>query len=206
MSLKFQRRALIVGGALVLVKPSAVLGQSAPSKKIADDMLKRFPIKVSPVADVRVTSDHSYWVGIPSFQASLNKAAPPAEIGRYDAQIHVESKEALAGFQGGSYYTFHDEKGNVVYAMMGDIYGVNGTAVPGAPSDVTKHEAKIIPLEILTATHSIKCIPTRLEGPALDNIKKTVGDFAKGIDAVKDDLKKIGAAIVEIAAAIKAAA
>lgn len=174
------------------------------SQRIAQEMIARFPIDAPAVPYTGTTDGHSFDVGIPFFRVSLNKAAPEDQIGRYDSQVNVKTNEALAGFQGGAYYRFMDERGNVVYAMMGDIYGVNGTLVPGAPSEVQKQENKNIPLHILTAVHSVQAIPVRLEGPALDNIKRLVAELASGAEAIKDDLKKLGANLAEIAAAIKA--
>lgn len=174
-----------------------------PSQIIAREMLARFPIVAKPVEDTRVTGNASFWVGIPEMKVSLNKAAPETEIGRYDARVHIESKDAGDGFTGGAYYRFLDENGNVVYAMMGDGYGVNGTAVPGAPSDRTENEAKIIPLDILTAVHAVEAIPDRMEGDTLDRLKETINKIVEGSKAIGEGLKEIGATVGEVAASIR---
>ena len=173
------------------------------AQRIAKEMMSRFPIKAPVVSDKSVAGDTPYQVGIPEFKISLNKTAPDDQIGRYDALIHVTTKVATSGFNGGSYSKYMDDKGNVVFAMMGDRYGVSGTAIPG-PDDVTKPESKILPLAILTAVYSVEVIPVRVEDDELDNLRRLVEQLSQGAKIVRDGLKDIGATVADIAAAIKA--
>ena len=179
------------------------MSQDTPSQEIAKKMIARFPIIHAPVPDANVGGG-SYDVGVKDFKISLNKAAASDDqIGRYDAIIHLHNGEDWTGFQGGAYYKFLDEQGNVVFAMMGDVYGVNGKLIPGSPSTVDKIENKFIPLDILSGIFSVDIVPVRMEDSMVNNIKKTVDDFAKGAEVVKDGIQKIGATVSEIAAAIK---
>ena len=176
-----------------------------PSEKIAKEMLARFPITHPNVPYTNVTEGAKpFDVAVDNFKISLNKTAPDAEIGRYDATIKVHTGSDTEGFQGGAWFRFLDDKGNVVFAMLGDIYGVNGKLIPGQPNRVEKQESKFIPVDILTAVHKIEIFPVRLEGQALDNLKKTISELEKGAEAIRDGIKTIGASVVEIIAAIKA--
>ncbi len=72
-------------------------------------------------------------------------------------------------------------------------------------SERDKIEVRIIPLDVLTAVYSVDITPERTEGPAWENLQKTIAELAKGAEVVRDGSKKIGATIGEIAATIKAA-
>lgn len=177
--------------------------QDTPSQELAKKMIARFPIIHPPVSDTNVGGG-AYDVGVKSYKISLNKVAPSDDqIGRYDAVIHMHCGEDASGFKGGVYYKLLDEKGNVVHAIMGDVYGMDGKLIPGAPSEEDKIKADFIPLDILSAVYSVDIVPVRMEDDVIENLRKTVDQFAKGADVVRDGLKKIGASVVEIAAAIK---
>jgi len=173
------------------------------SQKAAKEMVLRFPIVAPPVPDTNVGGG-SYYVGVKQFRISLNKLAFEAEMGRYDAVVHLRCGEDWTGFRGGACYKFLDDKGNVVYAMAGDTYEMSGKQILGAASEADKIETKIIPLDVLTAIYSVEIIPVRTEGPAWEQHRKIVGDLEKEAEIVRDELRKIGVTGGEIAAAIKA--
>ena len=185
-----------------------VIGTS--NEEIAAGILQRFPITGS-LPEQRIDSGHSFWVGVPEvngnpgFRLSLNKTAPPDEMGRFDAGVSVVTKEALAGFRGCLEIRLMDDRGNVVYAVMTSPQGVNGTAVPGAPSEDYHTDTGYIPLVVLAATAQVELLARRGEGPALDDLQRTVSEIQAGVGILKDGIEKIGADIATIAAIIQAA-
>lgn len=176
-----------------------------PSEAIAKEMLARFPLIAPPFDYVNVTDGaEPFDVALDDCKLSLNKIATEAEMGRLDATVKLHSGKEFEGFQGGVYHRFMDDKGNVVFAMLGHIKGVNGRSVPGQDNRITVIDPQFVPLDVLSAIYAFETKPIRAEGPALDNLKRTIDELAKGAEAIADGVKKIGASVAEIAAAIKA--
>jgi hypothetical protein len=96
-----------------------------------------------------------------------------------------------------------DKKGNVVYYILSSAYGVNGTAIPGAPSDRRDTFTAFVPIEALIAVTGAKAQARRCEGPGYSKLQDTVSSFRKGIDAVKEDLKKAGTSVAEVVTVIR---
>ena len=103
-------------------------------------MIGRYPMTAPPLDSVRIDSGNSFWVGVSEAKLSINKTAPIEQAGRLDVTTVVKTEDAIDGFEGGGFFTFMDQAGNVVYKLMGNAHGVNGTAIPGKSSSDTNHD------------------------------------------------------------------
>ena len=170
-------------------------------KEIAEGMKHRFPMLIPELKDTKVSSQ-SYWVGVSEAQLSLNPDAPEEAVCQLSAVVAVRSEVVVSGFAGAAYYDFKDERGNIIYALLGDGMGVNGTGVFGKDSRKEK-QVKNVPIEVAAKTYSVSAFPCRVDEPGFDDIKHRVDEFAKTLEGMKESLKSIGASAKEIIGALK---
>lgn len=177
-----------------------------PSQKIAKAMIARFPISHANVPYTNVTGGaHPFDVGVENIKISINKTAPDNELGRLDTTVRLHTGSNLSGFKGGAYYRLLDDKGNVVWALLGKLDTVDGKLNPGGkPNRVDIQETEFIPIDVLTSVYSIEIFPSRVEDDELQKLKDAIAKFCEGATTVRDGLKKAGASIAEIIATIKA--
>jgi hypothetical protein len=195
--------ALLISTALWAFSPVGMAAEPA-SEKVAIEMARRLPVVMTPLPDQRIESGRSLWVGVPDARISFNKTAPREKMGNFYATVRTRTEEALMGFIGCVEFRLLDKDGNVIYALLTPQYGVNATGLRWvAAADRRDTFDAIIPFEVLTAVAKIEPHARRCEDPAYERAKKTVEDLQKGVEVVKDGLKKIGASTAEIAAIVR---
>lgn len=86
-----------------------------------------------------------------------------SDNGRLDAKTRIWTSEALRGFSGGVVVTLADDHGNILNSPLIRAFGVNGTSVPGAPSDRTEVWNEIVPVENILQTRSFSIVHLRHE-------------------------------------------
>ena len=86
-----------------------------------------------------------------------------SDTGRLDAKTKIWTTEALRGFSGGVVVTLKDDHGNILNSPQIRSFGVNGTSMPGAPSDRTELWNELVPVETILQTRSFSIVHLRHE-------------------------------------------
>lgn len=122
----------------------------------------------------------------------MRTAVTISDNGRLDATTRTWTSEALRGFEGGVVVAVTDLQGNILWTSQLRKYGVNGTAVPGAPSDRTENWTETIPNDALN----------RAAGIAIIHGDVPTSHLADFLNQVLDDANKVKDIVVVVVAIV----
>jgi hypothetical protein len=154
--------------------------QAAPAANINNGQLvwigpKQLAFVLFPIEESR--SDN---VSVGHMQSDVKVS----NTGILRVKTHTWTNNAVQGFEGGVIVVLMKSDGNDLWVSPLHKYGVNGTAVPGAPSSRTVDWTENVPLAAINDTAQVAIIqlnaPTNKIDDFLANAKK-VADIAKTV-------------------------
>ncbi len=111
-----------------------------------------------------------------------------SKSGSLDAKTRTWTAEAARGFHGAVVVLLTDANGNRLWRSREHTYGVNGTAIPGSGSSVTRSWTEQIPAADLDQAAS--CVIIHAEHPT-STIFKTLDDAVKLLDWINANKDKV---------------
>ena len=111
--------------------------------------------------------------------------------GQLRAKTRTWTSEALTGFTGGVVVALTDKDGELLHFTKVRKYGVNGTAVPGAPSSRTKEWDETIPPEVMSKFAGIAIVHRYEPTPRWLETTNDVVEFAKYVKDAYETVAEI---------------
>lgn len=173
-------RALSVGGRY---RPGQVVYRSLDGTAAATTL---YPVSESETDEIGKSSRKMKTEVIVSADGSLK------------AKTRTWTSEALVGFTGGVVVALTDKDGKLLHFTKVRKYGVNGTAVPGAPSSKTVAWDETVPAAVMNQFSGIAIVHRYEPTPRWLETQEDVVEFAKYVKDAYDTISKILACYEEL--------